>query len=150
MPLMLGRSFLVSTRRSRENEKSTPLRHFFNSEKGVEWCLQFCNRWKFLFAEFWDESFCLLSSAALSEFLMYWWFIEWYSTKPRYRFASKPATLAKFMSTKKSSPISWSTKSALWTKFFLRTSTTYERCRGSWGHSELHKKDSPSDFRAIV
>ena len=54
MPLMLGRSFLVSTRRSRGNEKSTLLEHFFYSEKGVEWCLHFCKRLKFLFAEFWD------------------------------------------------------------------------------------------------
>ena len=34
------------------------------------------------------------------DFLMFWWFIEWYSTNTRNRFASKPATLDKFISTK--------------------------------------------------
>ena len=97
LPLMLGRSFLVSTRRSRENEKSTRLEHFFYSEKGVEWCRYLFNRWKFFLLSFeipWEPT------AALSEFSMYWWFIEWYGTNTGYRFASKPATLVKFISTK--------------------------------------------------
>ena len=47
MSLRPGRSFLVSTRWWRGNEKSTLLELFFYSEKGVEWCRYFCNRWKF-------------------------------------------------------------------------------------------------------
>ena len=67
-------------------------------------------------------------------------------------FASTPTTLATKLIhlDKKSNSLSWSTKSGFWTNCFLPTSTTYECCQGSWGHCELHKKDSPSDSRAIV
>ena len=54
MSLRPGRSFSVPWHRSRGNEKSTPLEHFLYSEKGVEWRLYICNRWMFLFSEFWD------------------------------------------------------------------------------------------------
>ena len=37
---------------------------------------------------------------ALYEFWMYWWFKEWYSTAPRYRFVLTPGTLAKLISRK--------------------------------------------------
>ena len=37
---------------------------------------------------------------------------------------------------KNSCRITWSTKSMFLTKSFLRASTTYECCRGSWGHCE--------------
>ena len=54
-----------------------------------------------------DRKICLLSfeipwepTAALYEFSMHWWFREWYSTGTRYRFASNPGTLAKFVLTK--------------------------------------------------
>ena len=75
------------------------------------------------------------------EFSMYWWFIEWCSTsKTRYRFASKPGTLAKLTSTK--SRVQFVDLPKVWSVLFS-TSGTYERCRGSWGHCELHKKDLP-------
>ena len=102
MPLKLGRSFLVSTGRSRENEKSTPLRHFSTLKKESNDVFTFAI----------NERFCLLSfeipwepTAALSEFSMYWWFIEWYKATTRYRFVSKPATLDKFISTKSRSQL---------------------------------------------
>ena len=69
-----GRSFLMPWHRSRGNEKSTPPKHFFYSERGVEWCLYTVI----------NICFCLVISeihgeptAALYGFSIYWRFKKW-------------------------------------------------------------------------